>query len=398
MNNSSHSEGGNDFANGVVVRNIDTSIGKGLFALRDFNVGDVIFEERPLVCCQFLWNSAYGYLACDFCMRPLETAEENVRRLCADSDITLPYPECCQTDKPSVVDCSHCDASYCCEACRQAAWLQYHQVLCRRSFTRNTDHPIDLLQEAWKSMHYPPESACIMLVARILASVIQADDKQGAVNLFMQFCHRTVNEQQEIAHGMLGEKFQSQLDQLLQLMWRALYSEHVQHWLTPDGFRSLMALVATNGQGVGTSPLAVWVRNASNLHLSSQQRSELDTFIDDLYDKLDKEVGTFLNNEGSALYPLQSSCNHSCSPNAMSDFPYSDFRLVMSATRAISAGEQILVSYLDECALQRSRHSRSKVLRENYLFDCRCERCVVELASQPDITSEEELDEDEPVA
>jgi len=43
--------------------------GKGLFAVKPFKAGDVIFEERPLVCCQFAWNAAYGYLACDFCMR-----------------------------------------------------------------------------------------------------------------------------------------------------------------------------------------------------------------------------------------------------------------------------------------------------------------------------------------
>jgi hypothetical protein len=43
--------------------------GKGLFALKPFKAGDVIFEEKPLVCCQFAWNAAYGYLACDFCMR-----------------------------------------------------------------------------------------------------------------------------------------------------------------------------------------------------------------------------------------------------------------------------------------------------------------------------------------
>ena len=75
------------------------------------------------------------------------------------------------------------------------------------------------------------------------------------------------------------------------------------------------------------------------------------------------EAGCFLNNEGSALYPLQSACNHSCTPNAMPGFPCDNFDLVMSATQDIAAGEQICVSYLDECALERSRHSRNKILR-----------------------------------
>ena len=74
-------------------------------------------------------------------------------------------------------------------------------------------------------------------------------------------------------------------------------------------------------------------------------------------------VGSFLNSEGSALYSLQSACNHSCIPNAEPTFPYSDFRLVMTATRNIQPGDEITISYLDECTLERSRHSRLKQLR-----------------------------------
>lgn len=43
--------------------------GKGLFATRKFDQGDIILEEDPLVSCQFAWNAAYRYLACDHCMR-----------------------------------------------------------------------------------------------------------------------------------------------------------------------------------------------------------------------------------------------------------------------------------------------------------------------------------------
>lgn len=43
--------------------------GKGLFATQKFDQGDVILEEDPLVSCQFAWNAAYRYLACDYCMR-----------------------------------------------------------------------------------------------------------------------------------------------------------------------------------------------------------------------------------------------------------------------------------------------------------------------------------------
>jgi hypothetical protein len=75
------------------------------------------------------------------------------------------------------------------------------------------------------------------------------------------------------------------------------------------------------------------------------------------------EVGSFLNSEGSALYALQSVCNHSCDPNAMPSFPHSNFQLAMCAVRDIAPGDEILISYLDDCVLERSRHSRHKLLR-----------------------------------
>ncbi|KAL1461426.1 hypothetical protein WDU94_013326 [Cyamophila willieti] len=55
--------------------------GRGLFAKKAYKKGDLIFEESPLVCAQFSWNVAYGYLACENCMRPLETAEENAQEI-----------------------------------------------------------------------------------------------------------------------------------------------------------------------------------------------------------------------------------------------------------------------------------------------------------------------------
>ncbi|KAK4312214.1 hypothetical protein Pmani_016337 [Petrolisthes manimaculis] len=405
---------------GVEVRIIGDPIGKGLFATRNYKSGDVIFEERPLVSCQFLWNAAYGYLACDFCMRPLETAEENAGRLAQDSQLSLPYPECCDTRRDTVVECPHCDASYCSRECRESAWNQYHRTLCLRTFQPDPTHPLVMLQEAWKwwslvpefhcwlskgtnskrnndpddgQMHYPPETACIMLLARILATVRQAEDREGATALFLQFCHRTVNEEEEIAHKLLGAEFQNQLEALRALMEKSLWAPEVQHWLTPEGFRSLVALVGTNGQGIGTSPLSRWVRNCDSLNLPPHERQITDTLIETIYQQLEKEAGGFLNNEGSGLYPLQSSCNHSCAPNAMPTFPYNNFHLAMTAVRDITSGDEICVSYLDECNLGRSRHSRIAILRENYLFTCRCAKCE-EQTGDPDVTSEEEMDDE----
>lgn len=71
----------------------------------------------------------------------------------------------------------------------------------------------------------------------------------------------------------------------------------------------------------------------------------------------------FLNNEGSGLYNLQRCVNHSCEPNAKISFPFGNSTLQLVATRDILPGEEICISYLDECVLERSRYSRQKILR-----------------------------------
>ena len=76
-------------------------------------------------------------------------------------------------------------------------------------------------------MHYPPETATIMLLARMVAMVNQATDKDTILSTFSQFCHRTVNDTQEIAHNLLGEKFVGQIDVLRQMMQKTLNTELV---------------------------------------------------------------------------------------------------------------------------------------------------------------------------
>lgn len=44
-----------------------------------------------------------------------------------------------------------------------------------------------------------------------------------------------------------------------------------------------MALVGTNGQGIGTSPLAMWVSSVLELTMSDDERQQIDLFIDKLY-------------------------------------------------------------------------------------------------------------------
>lgn len=78
-------------------------------------------------------------------------------------------------------------------------------------------------------MHYPPETASIMLLVKMVALINQANNKEDILSTFSQFCHRTVNDTHEIAHKLLGEKFVGQIDVLRQMMLKAVNTEFIEH-------------------------------------------------------------------------------------------------------------------------------------------------------------------------
>ncbi|EEB11308.1 hypothetical protein Phum_PHUM105850 [Pediculus humanus corporis] len=124
--------------------------GRGLFATCFLKEGDVIFEEIPIVSCQFAWNEDYGYQACELCLRPLETALENVKRLTLNEFTEIPYPELCSVKKETQISCIGCGVKYCCMECLQIAWNKYHRTLCLQKLHRDNTHPLEQLKEAWK--------------------------------------------------------------------------------------------------------------------------------------------------------------------------------------------------------------------------------------------------------
>lgn len=107
-------EGSGDDHRCVVIKQTDDTKGKALFATKSFTKGDVIFEEKPLVCVQFVWNAEYKYRACDHCLRSLESAQDMARRLSGDPSLELPYVEkCCEVSKCQqfIVTCPRCQVT-----------------------------------------------------------------------------------------------------------------------------------------------------------------------------------------------------------------------------------------------------------------------------------------------
>lgn len=377
----------------LYVKNTESK-GKGLFSSAAIKEGAIIFEEKPEIACQFSWNRQYNYTACDNCMKSLETAQNMARRLTADYERELPFSDlCCDATKSrkDIVKCPRCMLPFCFSACFLEAEEKYHKFLCLGHDKNNNEHPLNKLEEEWRKIHYPPETASIMLIARMVSMIAQSPDPQKQLEKFNQFVSNVRDVDTKMTHKLLGEKFQGELSRMYRLLKDAVPIEHYPKLLAMDGLKSLFALIGINGQGIGTSSLSQYVHNVDALQLEESEREKVDNIIDNLYDDIEKESGQFLNCEGSGLFELQSKCNHSCSPNAEVTFPYNNSTLVLVALADIEPNEEICICYLDECQRDRSRHSRQKILRENYLFECSCLRCEIE-SDQPSVTSSDESD------
>lgn len=78
------------------------------------------------------------------------------------------------------------------------------------------------------------------------------------------------------------EQFSEQYIQIPEFQW----------FVSTAGFRQLLALLGRNQQGVGTSALAVWVKNSEALATPQQAaaaaaNSEVSQWIDAIYTKID---------------------------------------------------------------------------------------------------------------
>ncbi|UJR09677.1 hypothetical protein I4U23_013911 [Adineta vaga] len=381
---------------------IDQIKGRQIIARRHYQLGELIFEEQPLVLAQFEWNKLYKYSACEYCLYPLESCEQNVRRLCQDSSIVIPHHECDpnQSINQRIFRCPKCNEMYCSTGCYQQAMNNYHSILCQSDENDSKVHLIRHIIDLWRSAHPPPETTSISLVLKLMAMLKQSNNRLLLLQELQKFSQGVQSENQRFYHKLLRKEFQSQVEQLRQALdnFNEQYMQisEFKWFLTPDGFRQLLALLGRNQQGIGTSPLAVWMKNSEKLSSPSQAAasSDMSQLIDAIYTKIDDVSGEFIDCEGSGLFKLQSCLNHSCDANAEIQYRHNNSTLSVVATRSISTNEEITINYLSECDRNRSRHSRQKLLQENYLFLCQCNRCVSE-AAEPDETSEEEDDDDE---
>ena len=80
---------------------------------------------------------------------------------------------------------------------------------------------------------------------------------------------------------------------------------------------------------------------------------------------------------GTAVYALPSLINHDCDPCVDATWPSGDARMTLSTRRAMAAGEELRITYIDSSEPVAKRRSD---LRFAYGFLCSCAACVEEAA------------------
>ncbi|KAF4454446.1 hypothetical protein F53441_3073 [Fusarium austroafricanum] len=83
---------------------------------------------------------------------------------------------------------------------------------------------------------------------------------------------------------------------------------------------------------------------------------------------------------GMALYPRAAQFNHSCLPN-VAHKPDGQARMVYTAARDISKGEECMITYFD-LTTHKDLSSRQTHTQEQFQFKCTCERCLKEEAEE----------------
>jgi len=400
------------------IRFISPAKGRGLFAEKDMIVGEVIFTEKPFCSMQHVENRELAR-TCGNCFAFLGTLEMQLAHLqtyCGliqmDSFMQLPKdPNDTRFHiKAGIVDCSYgCGEKYCCEECRQQAYIQHHQLLCVGPIT-DRNHPLFQFKQ-----YAIANNELFLHAAQVICRIIcfwQLTGTTEGTDIMSMFHHRAyldiVNLEQV---GMKKSQVQKMMEKSLEYLREAfLYpivkenpTAPIQNLFTFEYYSHLLGLLETNDNAINIdSPLHIYQSQLNKLpeyqsqfamkliqpvlkelqHFQDSGDKEMEDDDEDEGKGADEMQGVDEAQEekhdeslipgfaGFGLYPLETMINHSCEPNCTIKFD-KDYTAFVVATKPIQKGEEISHSYIEN---DQPLDGRQYDLQE-YGFVCDCERC-----------------------
>jgi hypothetical protein len=155
--------------------------GKGVFATQDLAVGDVVFEEDPLVHMQTLASSRCT-MNCDHCLNyvgsMLDQLTWHVENIPGSKKLDVSDDERQRLESMNmasnhkgteVVHCrNNCGAKYCSKECSMADWEEHHWALCSRQDSQVACEWLEMFYE-----HAQKTNEVFILAARTIAKVLK---------------------------------------------------------------------------------------------------------------------------------------------------------------------------------------------------------------------------------
>ena len=140
-----------------------------------------------------------------------------------------------------------------------------------------------------------------------------------------------------------------------------------------DEHAQLVGAFNKAGVAAGFLTLPWYVGVLSRLHLNAFRVDIMRTDVADIA----ALARCAAEGNGTAVYALPSLLNHDCDPGVHAAWTHGDARLTLSTRRAVTAGEELRITYIDA-----SEHvtKRRGDLRFAYGFVCGCAACVEEAA------------------
>lgn len=153
--------------------------GKGVFATQDLKVGDVIFEEDPLVAIQTILSTKCT-LTCDHCLNYVgsmfDQVKWHVEKMLGAKNVDVSEDERQKLESMKVASnhkgdqifrCRNlCGAKYCSEECCSAAWDVHHWALCPRQESQVACEWLEMFYD-----HAKKTNEVFILAAQAIAKV-----------------------------------------------------------------------------------------------------------------------------------------------------------------------------------------------------------------------------------
>eukprot|EP00668_Euglena_longa_P038445 GGOE01049451.1.p1 GENE.GGOE01049451.1~~GGOE01049451.1.p1 ORF type:complete len:451 (-),score=125.20 GGOE01049451.1:43-1317(-) len=402
--------------------------GKALVLEESVAPGDVIVVDWPDAAVPAIEED--GVPTCAHCLRSLESSHQNLERVLGldHQQVDATLGPLAASEAPRMVSCEGaegCPEVYCSIECRRIAWELHHCILCP---LRGLEAPLPLLvayhQQMWE-VNGVDFADIFWMALRVVATALASMARDGlslaeALQPFGAYvsadwteisCQNPVAAYGEVeeddgrrlhaprdrstlltvlsdlpgtaaaavaaAAGPLDDASRPKAQLVRQaIAFKSCFPPHpsgaVDALFHPHFWAHLLGMILLNSQTVSPkSPLAIFCKARPD----AGHRADLKTLLGSALPVSKQYLLPVLqqSTQGIALYPLHSSINHSCAPNAEVVFEGPDAEVMVRAVRPILAGEEVCISYIN---LDGDRDLRQWLLEHCYLFRCQCTRCA----------------------